>query len=90
MNLHGGTVLDLGTGPGTQAIATLLKPNGYLFLKCFSAKRSINDGSYQFQSEEIVEIFRNKFRLISLEETVYQGTVEPFPPALFLILQKLA
>ncbi|MFB2937075.1 class I SAM-dependent methyltransferase [Aerosakkonemataceae cyanobacterium BLCC-F154] len=72
-----------------QAIATLLKPNGCLFLKCFSAKRTINDGPYQFQPEEIAEIFRNKFRLISLEETVYQGTVEPFPPALFCILQKL-
>lgn len=162
LNLHAGTVLDLGTGPGTQAIAlakqgfqvtatdisptaiekakestkaqklniiwkqddildsqlktefdwifdrgcfhvfhphqretylqaiaSLLKPNGYLFLKCFSANITITDGPYQFQPAEIAEVFCDKFRLISLEETVYQGTVEPFPPALFCVLQKL-
>lgn len=161
LNLHSSTALDLGTGPGTQAIAlaqrgfqvtasdlsstaiekaqaiakqkdldiswqqddilnsnldqkfdfvldrgcfhvlpperrpdyvrvvdSLIKPNGYLFLKCFSHLETREGGPYRFTAEQIKEIFGSRFNVISVEDTVYQGTLDPFPRALFSILEK--
>lgn len=161
LNLHTGAALDLGTGPGTQAIAlaqrgfqvtatdlsdtaiqkaqaiakekgldifwkqddilnsnlaqkfdfildrgcfhvfpperrqdyvsvvgSLIKPGGYLFLKCFSHLETREEGPYRFTSEEIKQIFSQTFNVRSVEETVYQGTLDPLPKALFCILEK--
>lgn len=158
-NIHTGSVLDLGTGPGTQAIAlaekgfkvtatdisatalqqasdqarqqglnisfqqddilqsalnqqfdfifdrgcfhvlppayradyvrivkNLLKPQGYLFLKCFSYLEKREAGPYRFTPEEIKEIFQSQFDVILIAETVYQGTLNPLPQALFCVL----
>jgi 2-polyprenyl-3-methyl-5-hydroxy-6-metoxy-1,4-benzoquinol methylase len=161
LNLHTGTALDLGTGPGTQAMALaargfkvtgtdisstaiekaqavakekgldilwrqddilkssldqkfdvvldrgcfhvfppeqrqdyvrvvdgLIKPNGYLFLKCFSHLETREAGPYRFTPKEIKEIFNSRFNVLSVEQTVYQGTLDPFPHALFCIVEK--
>ena len=161
LNLHTGTALDLGTGPGTQAMALaargfkvtgtdisstaiekaqavakekgldiwwrqddilkssldqkfdvvldrgcfhvfppeqrqdyvrvvdgLIKPKGYLFLKCFSHLETREAGPYRFTPEEIKEIFNSRFNVLSVEETVYHGTLDPFPRALFCIVEK--
>ena len=162
LNLHTGTLLDLGTGPGTQAMALakqgftvtgtdisdaaisrakgiaqekgldidfrqddilnsnlnqefdfifdrgcfhvfqpeqrqdyvrvvsrLMKPKGYLFLKCFSNLETREEEPYRFTAEEIREIFGSEFQVCSIEDTVYQGTLEQFPKALFCILEKI-
>lgn len=159
LNLSGKTALDIGTGPGTQAIALaergfqvtavdlsataiekakakataldinwqqddilnsklkkqfdflfdrgcfhvlspeqrqnyvsvanqLLVSEGYLFLKCFSYKEIKEAGPYRFTPQEIEEIFHNQFKICDIQETVYQGTLETLPQALFCILQK--
>ena len=161
LNLHTGTALDLGTGPGTQAMALaargfkvtgtdisstaiekaqavakekgldilwrqddilkssldqkfdvvldrgcfhvfppeqrqdyvrvvdgLIKPKGYLFLKCFSHLETREAGPYRFTPKEIKEIFNSRFNVLSVEQTVYQGTLDPFPHALFCIVEK--
>lgn len=161
LNLHAGTVLDLGTGPGTQAmrlaergfqvtgsdlseaaiqkaegiakekgldiawkqddilnskldqkfdfaldrgcfhvlpperrqdyvrvVEGLVKPGGYLFLKCFSHLQLGETGPHRFTPEQIREIFGNSFNVRSVEETVYQGTLDPLPKALFCVMEK--
>lgn len=161
LNLHTGAVLDLGTGPGTQAIALaergfqvtatdlsqtaiekaqriaeekslnitwqqddilnsklegqfdfvfdrgcfhvfspesrpdyvrtverLIKPGGYFFLKCFSYLQPGEQGPHRFKPEEIQEIFSKTFNVSSAKETVYQGTLDPLPKALFCILER--
>lgn len=161
LNLHTGTALDIGTGPGTQAIAlaqrgfkvtatdisetavsqaqgkaialgldvsfrqddilnskldqvfdfvfdrgcfhvlpptqrqdyvgvvdSLIKPRGYLFLKCFSHLETREKGPYRFTTEEIKEILISRFNVISVEETVYHGTLNPLPRAIFCVLRK--
>ncbi len=161
LNLQSGTVLDLGTGPGTQAIALaqrgfqvtatdlsgtavntaqgkakakgleitfiqddilnsqleqtfdfiwdrgcfhvfpperrqdyvqvvdhLVKPGGYLFLKCFSHLQPSESGPYRFTPAEIKDIFSRQFNIDSIVETVYQGTLDPLPRALFCVLAK--
>ncbi|BAZ67137.1 thiopurine S-methyltransferase [Fischerella sp. NIES-4106] len=160
LKINSGTVLDLGTGPGTQAIAlakkgfratgtdiseaaitqaeskakeeglditfrqddifhshlnqefdfvfdrgcfhvfhpdlrqdyvrivhNLIKPKGYLFLKCFSHLETREEGPYRFTPEEIKKIFGDRFNVVSIDETVYQGTLDPLPKALFSILE---
>lgn len=160
LSLHDGTVLDLGTGPGTQAIALaqkgfqvtatdisdaavkqalsqaqakglnidfrqddilnsqldqefdfifdrgcfhvlpperrqdyvrivtqLIKPGGNLFLKCFSHLETGESGPYRFTPADIKEIF-SQFNIRSIEETVYQGTLDPLPRALFCVLER--
>lgn len=161
LNLHTGTALDLGTGPGTQAIALakrgfqvtatdisdtaisqawdqakakgleinfrqddilnsqlsqefdlvfdrgcfhvlppetrqnyvevvnqLIKAGGVLFLKCFSHLQTGESGPYRFTPEQVKQIFSSRFDIRSIEETVYHGTLDPLPRALFCVLAK--
>lgn len=72
-----------------RVVAGLIKPEGYLFLKTFSIKETRPQGPYRFDSKAIADIFQSHFHLDSSEETVYQGTLDPLPQALFCILKKL-
>ncbi|MBL1177394.1 class I SAM-dependent methyltransferase [Pantanalinema sp. GBBB05] len=69
-------------------ISRLVRPNGYLFLKCFSHLETRESGPYRFTPEEINQIFGDRFVVQSVEHTVYHGTLEQFPQALFCILQR--
>jgi 2-polyprenyl-3-methyl-5-hydroxy-6-metoxy-1,4-benzoquinol methylase len=66
-----------------STVAGLLKPNGYLFLKCFSYLQPGTQGPHRFTPDQIRQIFGRQFHVRSLKETVYQGTLEPLPRALF-------
>ncbi|MCU0533133.1 MAG: methyltransferase domain-containing protein [Hydrococcus sp. Prado102] len=72
-----------------RVVAGLIKPEGYLFLKTFSVKETRPEGPYRFAPQAIEEIFQSCFHLYSSEETVYQGTLNPLPKALFCVLKKL-
>jgi 2-polyprenyl-3-methyl-5-hydroxy-6-metoxy-1,4-benzoquinol methylase len=71
-----------------RIVHSLIKPKGYLFLKCFSHLETSEGGPYRFTPEEIKKIFGVRFHVISIHETVYQGTLDPLPKALFSILQR--
>ncbi|MFL6359808.1 MAG: class I SAM-dependent methyltransferase [Nitrososphaeraceae archaeon] len=70
-------------------IKQILKDNGIFFLKCFSDKEPRQEGPYKFSQEEITDLFSKYFRIDSIKETVYQGTLDPFPKALFTVMIKL-
>jgi SAM-dependent methyltransferase len=69
-------------------IKQILKDNGILFLKCFSDKEPRQEGPYKFSQEWIRGLFNKYFRIGSIKETVYQGTLDPFPKALFAVMIK--
>jgi 2-polyprenyl-3-methyl-5-hydroxy-6-metoxy-1,4-benzoquinol methylase len=69
------------------AVANLVKPGAYLFLKCFSEMELSDEGPYRFSPERIREIFGERFVVESVKETVFQGTVNPPPRALFCVLK---
>jgi len=71
-----------------QTVANLLKPRRYLMLKCFSSQETRESGPYRFTPEEIRQIFAPQFHLFSSVQTVYYGTLDPLPKALFCILEK--
>lgn len=71
-------------------VAGLLKPGGYLFLKCFSQLQPGTQGPHRFSPEQIRAIFSRRLQLHSADETVYQGTLDPLPRALFCVMQREA
>ena len=64
----------------------LKKQNGMLFLKCFSDKEPRHEGPYKFSQDEIRDLFGKSFNIHSIEETVYQGTLDLLPKALFVVM----
>jgi len=75
-------------GVYVQTVANLLKPKHCLLLKCFSHHETREEGPYRFSPEEIQEIFMERFRVKLAQQTVYHGTLDPLPKALFCILEK--
>jgi SAM-dependent methyltransferase len=69
-------------------IKRTLKDCGILFLKCFSEKEPGEIGPYRFSSPKIKEIFGKHFEILSIKDTVYQGTLDPLPKALFIVMKK--
>src|ERR671926_1916453 len=67
-------------------IRQILKDNRILFLKCFSDKEPRQEGPYKFSQGEIRGLFSKYFWIDSIKETVYQGTLGPFPKALFAVM----
>ncbi len=76
-------------GRYVSKIKNILKKDGILFLKCFSDKEMlVEQGPYRFSPDKIKEIFGNDFEIVSIKETVYQGTLDPLPKALFVVMRK--
>jgi SAM-dependent methyltransferase len=71
-----------------RAIAKLVKKRGFLFLKCFSHDEPMEDGPYRFSPDEINALFSSIFEVVSIEKTVYQGTLDPLPRAFFCIMKR--
>jgi SAM-dependent methyltransferase len=67
----------------------ILREGGLLFLKTFSAKEpSRGGGPYRFSIDEIASVFTDRFVIDSFKETVYQGTLDILPKALFVVLRE--
>jgi cyclopropane fatty-acyl-phospholipid synthase-like methyltransferase len=71
-------------------VAGLLQTGGYYFLKCFSHLQPGTEGPNRFTSAQIQSIFSSWLQVRSVSETVYQGTLDPLPRALFCVMQRTA
>ena len=69
-------------------VCKLLASGGYLLLKCFSHLETMEGGPFRFTPEEIKEYFQTEFEVVSIKESLYQGTLDPFPKALFSVLKR--
>jgi SAM-dependent methyltransferase len=72
----------------SKEIKRMLDDRGILFLKCFSIKELRQEGPYKFSGDGIRKLFRNDFIIMSVKDTVYQGTLDPLPRALFVVMSK--
>jgi ubiquinone/menaquinone biosynthesis C-methylase UbiE len=70
-------------------VKKILKLNGFLFLKCFSIDEPMKNGPYKFSRNDIYDIFSNNFQINHIENTVYQGTLDPLPKALFSVMKSI-
>jgi cyclopropane fatty-acyl-phospholipid synthase-like methyltransferase len=71
-----------------RIVGNLLKTGGYLFLKCFSHLQPGAGGPYRFTPEQIRQIFGGRLCVHSIKETIYQGTLDPLPRALFCSMRR--
>ena len=82
-------VLEPGRrGDYVRIVSGLLKTGGFLFLKCFSRLQPGEEGPYRFTPEQVREIFGSRLSMLSIKETVYQGTLDPLPRALFCTMRR--
>ena len=71
-----------------NTVVNLLKPGGWFFLKTFSHLQPGTQGPNRFTPEQIRAIFGDQLHIHSITETVYQGTLDPLPRALFCVMQR--
>ncbi len=69
-------------------IYSLIKPGGYLFLKCFSHKEPPGPGPYRLTPGEIRELFGKLFKIHSITDSSFKGAMPHSPKALFCVIQK--
>jgi cyclopropane fatty-acyl-phospholipid synthase-like methyltransferase len=69
-------------------LARLVAKGGHLLLKTFSVKQPGELGPYRFTPELIRTLFEGPFEVLSVDESVYFGTFEPPPIALFSVLAR--
>jgi len=70
-------------------ITRILKKNGFLFLKCMSVEEvGMEDGKgpYLYSKEQLRDIFGKNFKINSIIDSVYFGTVNPLPKSLFAVM----
>ncbi len=71
-----------------RTVARLLAPGGILFLKCFCYLETMEGGPYRFTPEEIKTEFSKLFMAEQVRPSVFRGTLESPPKALFCVFRK--
>src|SRR3989449_4235343 len=71
-----------------ETVHRVLRPKGWLFLKCFSDKEPGTWGPFRISEPELIGSFRGPFEIRSVVETVFQGNVKPPPRALFATFRR--
>ena len=71
-----------------ETVHRVLRPGGWLFLKCFSDKEPGTYGPYRIALKELRGYFRDTFEVVSIVDTVFDGTLKPYPKALFATFRK--
>jgi SAM-dependent methyltransferase len=71
-----------------DTVARLVAPGGFFLLKCFSDEQPGEVGPYKFTPAEIEMLFEPAFQVLSIDRSIYHGTFEPPPRALFCSLRR--
>jgi len=66
----------------------LLAPGGFLFLKTFSHLQPGDQGPHRFAPEDIRAVFAERFEVLDIVDTEFQGQRDPLPKALFSTLRR--
>ena len=70
------------------AVRRILRPKGWLLLKCFSNKQPGTFGPYRIAAKELRGDFEEKFEILSIVNSVFEGTLKPNPKALFATFRR--
>jgi len=72
-------------------IKKILKNDGILFLKVMSIEEKglpDDEGPYKFSQQEVIDTFEKDFEVVEIKPTVYYGTLDPLPKALFAVIKQ--
>jgi hypothetical protein len=71
-----------------EVVPGLLRPGGWLLLKCFSVREPPRPGPFRFAPDDIRALLGDAFEVVSIEESVYHGALDPYPKALMCRLRR--
>ncbi len=74
-----------------RQVKRILNDNGILFLKCMSVDEKNlpdNDMPHKLSKQEITDSFSDDFDIQKIDDSVFQGSLELCPKALFAVLRK--
>src|SRR6059036_2430128 len=71
-----------------DTVLRILRPHGWLLLKCFSDKQPGMFGPYRISSKELRGYFAKKFEILSIADSTFQGTLKPNPKTLFATFRR--
>ncbi|MDE1770264.1 MAG: class I SAM-dependent methyltransferase [Thaumarchaeota archaeon] len=72
-----------------EKIHDLLTDDGLFFLKCFSInEKKLDYGPHRFSQKDLKQIFKPFFTVKGIKDTVYHGTLDPMPQAIFVVMKK--
>ena len=85
-------VFDVSQRPQyVEQITRILNDNGTLFLKCMSINEKNlpdNDLPHKVSLQEVIDSFGDNFHIEKFQDSVFRGTLEFEPKALFVVLKK--
>ena len=85
-------IFDISQRPQyVKQIKRILNDNGILFLKCMSVNEKNlpdNDMPHKLSKQEIMDSFNADFDIQRIDDSVFRGTLELEPKALFAVLKK--
>ena len=61
-----------------------------LFIKGMSGEEkdlTDDEGPHKFSQQEVLDTFEKDFEVIEIKPTVYYGTLDPLPKALFAVIK---
>src|SRR5207247_6051067 len=64
-----------------DTVHRILRPRGWLLLKCFSDKQPGTFGPYRIAAKELRRYFAREFEILSIANSTFQGTLKPNPKA---------
>jgi len=71
-----------------RTVHRILRPRGWLFLKCFSDKQPGTWGPHRISRKELHASFDAAFEILSIVNTVFGGTLDENPKALFVTMRR--
>jgi 2-polyprenyl-3-methyl-5-hydroxy-6-metoxy-1,4-benzoquinol methylase len=71
-----------------ETMHRLLAPSGWLFVKTFSHHQPGEQGPHRFAPEDLRRTFDDRFEVVEILDTVYQGQLDPYPKALFATFRR--
>ncbi len=71
-----------------NTVHRILRPKGWLLLKCFSNKEPGTFGPHRVAAKELRGCFEKRFEVLSIINSVFEGTLKPNPKALFATLRR--
>ncbi len=85
-------IFDVSQRPQyVKQIKRILNDNGILFLKCMSIEdKNLPDNGipHKLSKQEITDSFNVDFDIQRIEDSVFRGSLEFYPKALFIVLKK--
>ncbi len=71
-----------------DTVRRILRPRGFLFLKTFSHKEPRSSGPYHFSPQELRALFASVFEPLSIEDALFDGTLDQAPKALIAVFRR--